>query len=88
MRALLERINNKIPDNAPKPFVLGLVAWLMAAALMLFALLFAQLEWMGLYQLVFALVFLLIVGFLGCVVWFLIEHATGCRTPWRQRENT
>jgi fatty acid desaturase len=60
----------------------------MAAALMLFALLFAQVEWMGLYQLVFALVFLLIVGFLGCVVWFLIEHATGRRTPWRQRENT
>ena len=88
MRALLERINNKIPDTAPKPFVLGLIAWLMAAALMLFAFLFAQLKWMGLYHAVFTLMFLLIVGFMGCVIWFLIEHATGRRTPWRHRENT
>jgi hypothetical protein len=86
MRALLERVNSRIPDAAPKQVVLGLIAWLMAAALMPFAFLFAQLNWMRLYQWVFTAVFFLIVSFVGCVVWFLVEHASGRTTPWRQRD--
>ena len=88
IRALIKRLNNQIPDNVPKPLVLGLILCLAGASLMLLAFLLAQLKWMGLYQIVFWLMFVLILGFLGCVVWFLIEFTTGRRTPWRQRENT
>jgi len=87
MRALLKRLNNKIPDNAPRPFVLGLILWLIVAALMSLAFLLSQLRWMGLYQIVFTVIFVLSLGFLGSVVWFLIESITGRKTPWRQRKN-
>lgn len=88
MRALLDRLISKIPDDTPKPFVLGLILWFVGATLMLPAFVSAQLKWMGLYQFVFFLIFIAILGFMACVVWFLIEFTTGRRTPWRQRENT
>ena len=88
MRALLERLTSKIPDDAPKPLVFGLILWFIGAALMVPAFVLAQLKWMGLYQVVFFLIFIVILGFLGCIAWFLIEFTTGRKTPWRQRENT
>ncbi|MFA6970063.1 MAG: hypothetical protein WC208_01565 [Gallionella sp.] len=88
MFASIKRLTDKIPDSAPKPMVLGLFLWLAAAILMALAILFAQLNWMGLYQIVFAIIFVLILSFICCVAWFLVEFMTGRKTTWRQRENT
>ena len=88
MFAPFKRIMDKIPDNAPKPIVLGVFFWIAAAVLMALAVFLVQLKWMGLYQMVFALMFVLILGFIGCVAWFLVEFMTGRKTTWRQRGNS
>ncbi|WP_036549751.1 hypothetical protein [Nitrincola lacisaponensis] len=84
----LNRMSRMIPDNAPKPFVLGILLWFIAAALMLLAFGLTQLDWTALYKVVFSLMLLVIIGFMACVVWFLVELITGRKTPWRSRENT
>lgn len=87
MLVWLKLLTNKIPDSASKPMVIGLMLWLTTAALMALSFLLVQLKWTGLYQIVFALMSALILGFIGCVAWFLFEFTTGRKTPWRQREN-
>lgn len=83
MRGLIERIDARIPDNAPKPWVIGLLLWLAVAALMPLAIMFIYLEWRGPYLVLFWFMFALVLCFLGCVLWFFVEFITGRRSTWR-----
>jgi hypothetical protein len=83
MRELIRRIDARIPSDAPKPWVIGILIWLGAAALMPFAILLIYLEWRVPYLVLFWFMFALGVCMIGCVLWFFFEFFTGRRTTWR-----
>ena len=83
MKELLRRLEARIPDDAPKPWVLGILIWIVVAMLMPLAALFLYLEWRGPYLVLFWFMFALVLCFMGCVLWFMVEFLTGRRTTWR-----
>jgi hypothetical protein len=83
MKVLIERIDARIPSDAPKPWVIGILIWFGIAALMPVAILFIYLEWRGPYLALFWFMFVLVLCFLGCVLWFFVEFLTGRRGTWR-----
>jgi hypothetical protein len=42
-----------------------------------------KLGWHNVYMVVFAAIFVCIMGFMGSVIWFLVEQASGRTTRWR-----
>lgn len=83
MRGLIKHIDARIPGDAPKPWVIGILIWLGIGALVPLALLFIYLEWRGPYLAVCWIMFALGVCFLVCVLWFFVELLTGRRSTWR-----
>jgi hypothetical protein len=83
MKKLIQRISGAIPSDAPKPWVIGVLLWIGAAVLMPLAFLLSYLDWMDAYRVVLAAMWALLVAFLGCVAWFLVEFSIGRKTSWR-----
>jgi len=83
MMEIIKQTLARIPDETPKPFVLGILFWICVAALMPLAVLFIYLKWRTVYLALFWIMFSLVVCFGLCVLWFLVEVFTGRRTTWR-----
>ena len=80
---MFRRLAEKIPAHLPKAFVIGLACWGLAAILMGAAFACVKLGWHGAYMVVFAAIFICILGFIGSVAWFLVEQSSGHATKWR-----
>lgn len=80
---MLRRLAEKIPAYVPKAYVIGLSCWGAAALLMGAAFACVKLGWHNVYMVVFAAIFVCIMGFMGSVIWFLVEQASGRTTRWR-----
>jgi hypothetical protein len=83
MKDVIRRLDARIPDHAPKPWVLGILIWIVVAMLMPVAVLLSYLEWRALYWVLFWFMFALVLCFMGCALWFMVEFLTGRRTTWR-----
>jgi hypothetical protein len=77
-------ILNKIPSRSPKAWVIGIVFWCAAAVVLGVAGLFLLAGWHVAYFVAFGLLGLLILGFMGCVVWLFVQSIFGRITPWRR----
>ena len=80
---MLRRLAEKIPGHLPKSFVIGLSCWGVAVMFMGAAFACVKLGWHSAYIVVFAAIFICILGFMGSVGWFLVEQASGRVTKWR-----
>ena len=80
---IINKLLARIPDDAPKPMVIGMLLWVCVAVLMPIAVLFIRMEWRAPYLVLFWFMFFLVVCFGLCVLWFLVEYFTGRRTTWR-----
>jgi len=83
MKELIERLEARIPDDAPKPWVLGILAWIVVAMLMPFAALLIYLEWRGAYLVLFWVMFALVLWFMGCGAVVYGRVLMGRRSTWR-----
>ena len=79
------QLDRWISDGAPAFWVLGISMLFCAAALRLLSLLFVYLGWRIPALLTFWAVGALVVGFVGCGIWFVFDALTASRpTPWRK----
>ena len=88
MKELLERLGFErwISEGAPAFWVLGISMLLGAGALRLLSVLFVFLEWRIPAQVTFWGVGVLVVCFVGCGIWFVVDALTADNrpTPWRK----
>ena len=84
MNIIFKYIDSKIPDDVPKPWVFAVTIWLLIVVILMPILyLLSSLKIMLLYRLVFIFAFMLTLGFIACVIWFLYDYFTGKKNTWR-----
>ena len=81
---MLSRLLAKIPGHLPRAWVTGIMLWCLGLVLFMPAIVFGKLHWHAAFMTVFALMFLVGFGFIGCVLWLAIERVFGRVTPWRR----
>ena len=87
MKEFMKRLqlDRWIAEGAPAFWVLGISMLLFAAALRMLSALFVFLEWRIPALLAFWGIGVLVVGFVGCGIWFVYDALTASRpTPWRK----
>jgi hypothetical protein len=82
---MLSRLLAKIPGHLPRAWVMGILLWCVALALMVSGTIFGVLHWHAALMTVLALMFLVFLGFMGCIMWLMVERMFGCVTPWRRQ---
>ena len=75
---------NKIPAHYPKPWVVGILLWCAGLPAMGVAALCSLAGWEIGYFIAFGVLFLVVISFMACVAWFIVETVTGRVTPWRR----
>jgi hypothetical protein len=87
MKELIKRLqlDRWISEGAPAFWVLGISMLLCAGALRILSVLFVFLQWRIPALVAYWGVGLLVVGFVGCGIWFVFDARTASRpTPWRK----
>jgi hypothetical protein len=82
---MLRRLLTKIPGHLPKAWVTGMLLWCAALALGALCVIFGLLHWHTALMAVLALMWFIFFGFMGCIVWFMVERMFGRVTPWRRQ---
>jgi hypothetical protein len=82
---MLNRMLVKIPGHLPRAWVTGMLLWCAALVLSVPCTIFGVLHWHSAFITVLALMFLAFFGFMGCILWFMVERMLGLVTPWRRR---
>lgn len=75
---------NKIPSHWPKAWVTAVLLWCVGVIVMGAAALCSLVGWDFGFTLAFGAMFLIVVSFMGCAVWLMVEMVLRRITPWRR----
>jgi hypothetical protein len=86
MKEMMKRLGMErwLAEGAPAFWVVGISMLLCGAVLRMLSALFVWLEWHVAALIAFWAIGVLVVCFVGCGIWFVMEALTGRPTSWRR----